>query len=148
MIQEYMIRKMTGRDLDEIMQIELESFSLPWSRQSYENELSNQYATYMVADCEGDVAAYGGIWIVADEAHITNVAVAPQHRRQGMGTRVLLALVDVARQKRASRIFLEVRVSNDAARSLYRGQGFKAVGMRPRYYSDNDEDAVVMMRQL
>lgn len=148
MIQEYMIRKMTGRDLEEIMQIELESFSLPWSRQSYENELSNQYATYMVADCEGDVAAYGGIWVVADEAHITNVAVASQHRRQGMGTRVLQALVNAARQKRASRIFLEVRISNDAARALYSGQGFKSTGMRPKYYSDNDEDAVIMMREL
>ncbi len=148
MIQEYMIRKMTGRDLDEIMQIELESFSLPWSRQSYENELSNQYATYMVADCEGDVAAYGGIWVVADEAHITNVAVAPQHRRKGMGTRVLQALVEAARQKRASRIYLEVRVSNDAARKLYSGQGFKPAGRRPAYYSDNNEDAVVMMRQI
>ncbi|HCF49294.1 MAG TPA: ribosomal-protein-alanine N-acetyltransferase [Syntrophomonas sp.] len=139
---------MTGRDLDEIMLIELESFTLPWSRQSYENELSNRYATYMVADHEGVVAAYGGMWVVADEAHITNVAVAPRYRRQGMGTKVLQALLNTAGQKRVSRIFLEVRVSNDAAFKLYSGQGFAPTGVRKQYYSDNDEDAIVMMRQL
>jgi ribosomal-protein-alanine N-acetyltransferase len=146
--QDFLIRKMTGRDLDEIMLIELESFTLPWSRQSYENELSNRYATYMVADHEGVVAAYGGMWVVADEAHITNVAVAPRYRRQGMGTKVLQALLNTAGQKRVSRIFLEVRVSNDAAFKLYSGQGFAPTGVRKQYYSDNDEDAIVMMRQL
>ncbi len=148
MNQDFLIRKMTGRDLDEIMLIELESFTLPWSRQSYENELSNRYATYMVADHEGVVAAYGGMWVVADEAHITNVAVAPRYRRQGMGTKVLQALLNTAGQKRVSRIFLEVRVSNDAAFKLYSGQGFAPTGVRKQYYSDNDEDAIVMMRQL
>jgi ribosomal-protein-alanine N-acetyltransferase len=146
--QDFLIRKMTGRDLDEIMLIELASFTLPWSRQSYENELSNRYATYMVADHEGVVAAYGGMWVVADEAHITNVAVAPRYRRQGMGTKVLQALLNTAGQKRVSRIFLEVRVSNDAAFKLYSGQGFAPTGVRKQYYSDNDEDAIVMMRQL
>ena len=91
MNQDFLIRKMTGRDLDEIMQIELQSFTLPWSRQSYENELNNRYATYIVADYEGEVAAYGGIWVVFEEAHITNVAVAPRYRRQGMGSRLLQA---------------------------------------------------------
>lgn len=148
MNQDFLIRKMTGRDLDEIMLIELESFTLPWSRQSYENELSNRYATYMVADHEGVVAAYGGMWVVADEAHITNVAVAPRYRRQGMGTKVLQALLNTAGQKRVSRIFLEVRASNDAAFKLYSGQGFAPTGVRKQYYSDNDEDAIVMMRQL
>lgn len=148
MNQDFLIRKMTGRDLDEIMLIELASFTLPWSRQSYENELSNRYATYMVADHEGVVAAYGGMWVVADEAHITNVAVAPRYRRQGMGTKVLQALLNTAGQKRVSRIFLEVRVSNDAAFKLYSGQGFAPTGVRKQYYSDNDEDAIVMMRQL
>ncbi len=148
MNQDFLIRKMTGRDLDEIMLIELASFTLPWSRQSYENELSNRYATYMVADHEGVVAAYGGMWVVADEAHITNVAVAPRYRRQGMGTKVLQALLNTAGQKRVSRIFLEVRASNDAAFKLYSGQGFAPTGVRKQYYSDNDEDAIVMMRQL
>ncbi|MGI6434536.1 MAG: ribosomal protein S18-alanine N-acetyltransferase [Syntrophomonadaceae bacterium] len=148
MIQEYLIRKMTGRDLDEIMIIEMESFTLPWTRKSYENELSNQYATYMVADYEGEVAAYGGIWVVQDEAHITNVAVARKHRGQGIGSTLLSALVNTARLKRASRVFLEVRVSNEPALKLYSNQGFAPAGLRKQYYDDNNEDAIIMMKIL
>jgi ribosomal-protein-alanine N-acetyltransferase len=147
-IQEYLIRKMTGRDLDEIMIIEMESFTLPWTRKSYENELSNQYATYMVADYEGEVAAYGGIWVVQDEAHITNVAVARKHRGQGIGSTLLSALVNTARLKRASRVFLEVRVSNEPALKLYSNQGFAPAGLRKQYYDDNNEDAIIMMKIL
>jgi len=141
--QDFLIRKMTGRDLDEIMQIELQSFTLPWSRQSYENELNNRYATYIVADYEGEVAAYGGMWVVVEEAHITNVAVAPRYRRQGMGSRLLQALLNIARQKRVCRVYLDL-----AAMRLYSAQGFIPTGVRRQYYSDNDEDAIVMMKQL
>ena len=148
MNQDFLIRKMTGRDLDEIMQIELQSFTLPWSRQSYENELNNRYATYIVADYEGEVAAYGGMWVVVEEAHITNEAVAPRYRRQGMGSRLLQALLNIARQKRVCRVYLEVRASNLAAMRLYSAQGFIPTGVRRQYYSDNDEDAIVMMKQL
>lgn len=148
MIRDYLIRKMTGRDLDEIMLIEMESFSLPWTRKSYENELSNQYATYMVADYEGEVAAYGGIWVVLEEAHITNVAVAGKHRGQGIGSTLLHALVNTARRKKASRVFLEVRASNGPALKLYSNQGFAPTGVRKQYYDDNNEDAIVMMKTL
>lgn len=148
MIREYLIRKMTWRDLDEVMIIEIESFTLPWSRRSYENELLNQYATYMVADYEGEVAAYGGIWVVQDEAHITNVAVAANHRRKGMGSALLHALINTARLKRAGRVFLEVRVSNGPALEMYGSQGFSPAGLRKQYYDDNNEDALIMMRLL
>lgn len=148
MIREYLIRKMTQRDLDEVMAIETESFTQPWSRNSYENELNNQYATYVVADYEGEIAAYGGIWVVQDEAHITNIAVAPRYRGKDMGSTLLNALIHKARLKRVMRIFLEVRVSNHQAMRMYSKEGFVPVGLRQKYYEDNNEDALIMMKTL
>ncbi len=148
MIQAYLIRQMNQRDLDEIMRIEKASFTLPWSRMSYENEFENQYATYLVVDYEGEIAAYGGIWVIHDEAHITSVAVAKEYRRKGMGAALLNALLNTARLKRAMRAFLEVRVTNEAALKMYSRQGFAAIGLRKEYYDDNHEDAIVMMKTL
>lgn len=146
--RDYIVRKMTSRDLDKIMAIEVEAFSLPWSRESYASELENRYATYVVADYDGEIAGYGGIWVVVDEAHITNVAVNLKYRGQGISHNLLASLENVARLKRAIHIFLEVRVSNQNALSLYEGHGFMAAGIRKQYYSDNDEDALVMVKML
>jgi ribosomal-protein-alanine N-acetyltransferase len=143
-----MMRKMTPRDLDQVMLIEQEAFSLPWSRQSYENELKNQYANYLVIDYQGDVGGYGGIWVVFDEAHITNVAVASSFRGRGWGRALMLELEALARRKRAVRILLEVRPSNRAAIAMYHGLGFMVSGLRKQYYSDNNEDAIVMVKHL
>ncbi len=144
----FMMRKMTPRDLDQVMLIEQEAFSLPWSRQSYENELKNQYANYLVIDYQGDVGGYGGIWVVFDEAHITNVAVASSFRGRGWGRALMLELEALARRKRAVRILLEVRPSNRAAIAMYHGLGFMVSGLRKQYYSDNNEDAIVMVKHL
>ncbi len=144
----FMIRKMTMQDLDDIMVIENEAFSLPWSRNSYENELKNQYATYFVLDMEGSIGAYGGIWVVFDEAHITNVAVASRYRRCGCGKTIMGELEKNALKKGAVRILLEVRLSNLAALNMYSGLGFIVTGMRKAYYSDNGEDAIVMTKYL
>lgn len=144
----FMIRKMTIQDLDQIMLIEKEAFSLPWSRQAYENELKNQYATYFVLDMEGCIGAYGGIWVVFDEAHITNVAVAVKYRGSGCGKTLMKELEKSAIKKGADRILLEVRPSNLAALNMYSGLGYKATGLRKQYYSDNGEDAVIMTKFL
>ncbi len=148
LIQGFIIRKMTELDIDEIMKVERDSFTLPWSKESYLNELKNLLATYLLCDCEGEVAGYGGIWVVLDEAHITNVAVARQFRRCGMGRVLMQNLEKHAREKNALRILLEVRPSNEAALKMYQGLGYVATGLRQAYYSDNGEDAIIMNKFL
>lgn len=144
----YIIRKMTEHDIPGVMEIEQESFTLPWSKESYLGELKNNFATYLVCDYEGDVAAYGGIWVVFEEAHITNIAVGPNFRQQGIGRRLMLELENVARKKKALKILLEVRPSNDAALRLYNSLDYMPTGLRKKYYSDNGEDAIIMTKLL
>lgn len=144
----FMVRKMTLQDIDQVMLIEQESFTLPWSRESYLSGLRNQFATYLVCDYEGEVAAYGGIWVVFEEAHITNVAVSTRCRRQGIGRALMGELETIARKRNAQRILLEVRPSNHAALSMYRELGFMSTGLRKQYYSDNGEDALIMTKFL
>jgi len=139
---------MTAQDLPEVMQIERVSFAIPWSEESYLGELANDFATYLVCDCGGDIAGYGGIWVVFDEAHITNVAVAPKYRQTGIGTALMQELEKVAREKNARRILLEVRPSNKAALTLYRNLNYLPSGLRKGYYSDNNEDAIIMAKLL
>jgi len=139
---------MTEHDLEEVMLIENESFTLPWSRQSYEAELQNQYATYLVCDWEGEVAAYAGMWTLFDEAHITNIAVRKKFRSQGIGRILMMEEEKLARLKSAERILLEVRPSNGAAVAMYSGLGYMPTHLRKEYYSDNQEDALVMTKYL
>lgn len=144
----FMIRKMTERDLDEVVRIEQESFPVPWSREAYMGELKNTFATYLVCDYEGEVAGYGGIWTVFEEAHITNIAVEKRFRGMGMGRRLMEELEKVAREKNALRIILEVRPSNEVGRRLYQSMGFVETSIRRAYYSDNGEDAIIMAKLL
>lgn len=146
--QDFMVRKMTPMDIDAIMQIENESFTLPWSRDAYLGELKNSFANYLVGDYEGEVIGYGGIWVVFEEAHITNVAVAPKYRNAKVGHALMAEMERIARQKKATRILLEVRPSNVAALALYRGMGYIESGLRKEYYSDNNEDAILMTKLL
>jgi ribosomal-protein-alanine N-acetyltransferase len=139
------IRPMAIDDLAVVQHIERASFSTPWPPQAYRQELeTNRLAHYLVAELGGDVVAYGGIWIMVDEAHITTFAVHPAYRRRRIGERLLLALVDLSIARGAREATLEVRLSNLAARRLYEKYGFRPVGIRPRYYSDNQEDALIM----
>lgn len=144
----YMIRKMAENDLDKVMIIEQESFSLPWSRESYLGELKNDFANYLVCDDGGEIAAYGGVWVVFEEAHITNVAVAIRYRGQGVGSDLMKELEKIARSKHATRILLEVRPSNQVALAMYDKLGFIQTGGRKAYYSDNGEDALIMTKYL
>jgi [ribosomal protein S18]-alanine N-acetyltransferase len=132
-------------DLPAVHDIELASFTAPWPPHTYRSELeSNKLAHYLVARAGDTVAAYGGMWLMVDEAHITTFAVHPAWRRQRIGERLLLAFLDIAVDQGAHEATLEVRLSNLAARKLYEKYGFRPVGLRPRYYSDDHEDALIM----
>jgi ribosomal-protein-alanine N-acetyltransferase len=139
------IEPMRLEDLDEVQRIESASFTTPWPENAYRSELmTNRLASYLVARLDGRIVAYGGMWLMVDEAHITTFAVHPGWRRQRVGERLLLAFLDLARDRHAREATLEVRLSNLAARRLYEKYGFRPVGLRPRYYSDNNEDALIM----
>ncbi|HEU4671436.1 MAG TPA: ribosomal protein S18-alanine N-acetyltransferase [Candidatus Limnocylindrales bacterium] len=139
------IEPMGLADLPAVQSIERASFATPWPPNAYRSELeTNRLAHYLVARADHEVVGFGGIWIMVDEAHITTFAVAPEWRRRRVGERLLLALLDLAVARRASEATLEVRLSNLPARRLYEKYGFRPVGLRPRYYSDNGEDALIM----
>jgi [ribosomal protein S18]-alanine N-acetyltransferase len=132
-------------DLEIVQAIERASFSSPWPPNAYRSELeTNRLANYLVARADREVVGYGGMWLMVDEAHITTFAVHPAWRRQRIGERLLLAFLDLAVARQAHEATLEVRLSNLPARRLYEKYGFRPVGLRPRYYSDNGEDALIM----
>jgi [ribosomal protein S18]-alanine N-acetyltransferase len=136
---------MTFADIPAVHAIERESFAVPWPDEAYRNELAtNRLASYVVARADGRVIGFAGLWVMVDEAHVTTFAVDPRWRRRGVGERLLLALIDIAEARRAREATLEVRLSNVPARRLYEKFGFRPVGIRPRYYSDNGEDALIM----
>jgi ribosomal-protein-alanine N-acetyltransferase len=136
---------MRVEDLPAVHAIERASFDSPWPVDAYRSELeTNRLAQYLVAHAGDEIAAYGGMWLMVDEAHIITFAVDPAWRRQRIGERLLLALLDLAQDAGAQEATLEVRLSNLPARRLYEKFGFRPVGLRPRYYSDNGEDALIM----
>jgi len=139
------VEPMTLDDIPSVHAIERESFAVPWPDDAYRNELvTNRLASYVVARAGEAVVGFAGLWVMVDEAHITTFAVHPRWRRRGVGERLLLRLLELANDRRAREATLEVRLSNMPARRLYEKYGFKPVGIRPRYYSDNGEDALIM----
>jgi [ribosomal protein S18]-alanine N-acetyltransferase len=138
-----------GGDIDAVMEIERLSFRAPWSRSVFLEELSRDWARVdVVRDGAGAVVAFANYWLVADEMHILNIATHPQHRRAGHATRLLAHMVDIARQVPCRCVTLEVRRSNAAAQRLYRRFAFRAVGVRPKYYAEDQEDAIVMLLEM
>ena len=139
------IEAMRLEDLAEVQRIEQASFTTPWPENAYRSELmTNRLASYLVARIGGRIVAYGGMWLMVDEAHITTFAFHPRYRQRRIGERLILSLLDLALDRRAREATLEVRLSNLGARRLYEKYGFRPVGIRPRYYSDNQEDALIM----
>ena len=136
---------MTLDDIPAVHAIERASFFVPWPDDAYRNELlTNRLASYVVARAGDETVGFGGLWVMVDEAHITTFAVDPRWRRRGVGEWLLLGLLDRAVERHAREATLEVRLSNMPARRLYEKYGFRPVGIRPRYYSDNGEDALIM----
>ncbi len=141
---------MQAGDLDAVLRIERASFTTPWPAYAYHQEIeTNRLAHYIVAragdEIVGDqIVGFAGMWMMVDQAHITTFAVDPKWRRKGIGAQMVRALLEMARPLGARQATLEVRLSNLAARRLYEKFGFRPVGIRPRYYSDDGEDALIM----
>ena len=132
-------------DVRAVHEIERLSFRTPWPAYAFEQELrGNRLARYVVARAGDRVVGFAGVWLMVDDAHITTFGVHPDWRRQGIGRQLLVNLAELSSAIGARRMTLEVRVSNEAAQALYRSFGFDVVGRRPRYYTDDGEDALIM----
>lgn len=132
--------------VEAVLAIEKQSFSSPWSRAAFLHEiLLNDLARYLVAFSGRELVGYAGMWVILDEAHVTNIAVSPRHRRKGYGRLIMLELMRRARANGACRMTLEVRASNEAAQKMYANLGFVTRGRRRKYY-DNNEDAIIMWK--
>lgn len=141
---ELIIRPFDSGDIDDIYDVEINSFTDPWSQESFRDELRNNVANYLVGCIDNKVIGYVGAWFILDEAHITNVAVKPEFRRQGIANRLILEFINLAKKNNITSVTLEVRASNIAAQILYKNFGFVEQGLRKRYYADNNEDAIIM----
>jgi ribosomal-protein-alanine N-acetyltransferase len=144
-----MLTTLRFEELDEthipaILEIEKEANSAPWTERSFRNELDNPDRIFLVAKLEGKVVGYGGIWLIIDEAHVTTVAVDANQRQQGIGRKLMVQLLERAKEAGMTCSTLEVRASNDPALNLYKDLGYKETARRKKYYPDNNEDAVVM----
>lgn len=149
MVDSYVFRYMREEDIDQVLEVEHASFTTPWSREAFYNELyNNKFAVYIVLEEDNKILGYCGAWIVIDEAHVTNVAILPEYRGRKLGEALLSKLMSIAIEMGARSMTLEVRVSNHVAQSLYRKLGFQNGGIRKKYYSDNQEDGLVMWVNL
>lgn len=142
------IERLKEHHLEDLLEIESSSFSVPWSKQAFEDELKNPLAHYLVAVDEMGVQGYLGMWKIVDEIHITNIAVASTARRKGIASRLLNEAIDCATKDGCVAMTLEVRPSNEAAVGLYRNYQFLESAVRPGYYTNPKEDALIMWKQL
>ncbi|QDY85935.1 ribosomal-protein-alanine N-acetyltransferase [Paenibacillus polymyxa] len=142
-------RLMQLDDIPDVLEIEHEAFTLPWTEEAFRNELTmNHFAKYMIMELNGRAIGYAGMWTIMDEAHITNIAVREAYRGRKFGDKLLDELMQTASYLGMERMTLEVRVTNRIAQGLYEKKGFKPAGVRKGYYSDNNEDAVIMWADL
>ena len=136
---------MTADHLDEVAELERICFSVPWSRKMLAEELENLLSAFLVAlDDSGRVVGYAGVQVILDEGYITNVAVRPECRRQGIAAKLLQVFLDFAKANHLAFLTLEVRASNYDAIALYGSRGFRSVGRRKNYYEHPKEDAIIM----
>ncbi|MBC1934631.1 ribosomal protein S18-alanine N-acetyltransferase [Listeria seeligeri] len=142
-------REATITDLKSIMDVEIASFTVPWTEAAFRNEfIINQYAYYILATYNDEVVGYAGIWLVLDEGHVTNIAIHPDYQGNHYGEALLREMIRIAKDRGVIRITLEVRVSNDVAQGLYKKLGFQDGAIRKNYYPDTKEDALVMWVDL
>ncbi len=139
-------------DINALLVIENQSFTSPWPRQHFQSELEKPYSFILLACLQGasrrEILGYIVFWLIVDEMHILNLAVAHSYRRQGTARRLILESIQLAQEKHQQTAWLEVRPSNIAALSLYQSLGFEHVMTRKRYYSDTGEDALILSRSL
>jgi ribosomal-protein-alanine N-acetyltransferase len=136
--------ELTADRIPAILEIEVEANRSPWSERSFLNEINHPHGHFLVAIGNGEVVGYGGVWLVIDEAHITNIAVSSAYRKLGIGRKLMTELLAKSKALGMTCSTLEVRASNEPAIRLYQELGFKETASRKSYYPDNKEDAVVM----
>lgn len=139
------IRQGAGEDAEALGILDRRCFDDPWSQESFLRELTvNNRAFYLVAEINNKIVGYAGFWLIVDEGHITNVAVDPEFRKKGIGKAIVKSLTDFGRSEGITSFTLEVRAGNIAAQNLYKSFGFLEAGVRPKYYENNGEDALIM----
>ncbi len=140
------IRKMKVADIEQVMIVEHATFAVPWTADTFMNEVNgeNPYAHYLVIEQDGAIFGYCGLWLIIDEAHVTNIAIHPEYRGNKYGEQLFRRSFEEAIEMGAIQLSLEVRVSNTPAQHLYRKFGLVPGGVRKNYYTDNGEDALVM----
>ena len=142
------IRSMELRDVDAVCEIEKLSFKTPWSKESFIEEMKAKERTrYVVAELGDTVVGYGGMWLIIDEGHITNIAVHPDYRGQKIGKKIVEGMIAVANSEGITSLTLEVSVTNTPAIKLYKNLDFKEAGIRKDYYTDTGEDALIMWKK-
>jgi [ribosomal protein S18]-alanine N-acetyltransferase len=145
------VRDAVEGDLDSLVALEELCFSNPWPRQAFEQELHTPFARLwlLVDAAEGGIpVGFADFWLVEDELHLLSLAIHPDRQRRGLGCWLLERVEEEGREGGAAMGLLEVRAGNGAAQALYRGRGYRQVGVRRRYYSDTGEDALVLMKFL
>lgn len=148
-VQKARVRVMVLEDIPSIVAIEEASFPIPWTEESFTSEIKdNCVARYFCLEKEGNVIGYMGLWLVVGEAHVTNIAIWPGCRGQGWGEYLMRGVMQSIVSLGVLQVTLEVRVTNTTAQQLYTKLGFKPAGVRKRYYSDNQEDAIIMWASL
>ncbi len=143
-MNEILIRPMKIEDIGQVMVVERASFVTPWSETAFEEEIKNDLACYLSLVDNELVVGYAGMWIIIDEAHITNIALLPEFRGKGLGEKLLTVLMAEAKAHGAKSMTLEVRATNTIAQQLYTKLGFVCYGVRRQYYTDTKEDALIM----
>ncbi len=143
-----MIRQMKSQDIASVVLIENQSFSTPWSKESFKAEMINEKAYYIVYELDNNIIGYGGFWKILDEGHFTNLAIKPIYRGNGYGKQLIQGMMELAKTLNIDKVTLEVRESNIIALKAYATLGFYIEGKRSRYYANPIEDAIIMWASL
>ena len=147
-MQKIVIELMKFDDIKNVLEVENKSFTIPWHEESFVQELTNNLALYLVAKIEGKAVGYVGVWKILNEGHITNIAVHPDYRNNGIGKALISELLLLCIKEGINAFTLEVRKSNVIAQEFYQKMGFIEEGIRKKYYSDNNEDAIIMWKKV
>ena len=143
------IRQAKIFDVYPIYKLERQCFTNPWSFDSLFSDIClNGITTYVVAELDGEIIGYGGLWLILDEAHVTNIAISSAHRSRGFGKMLLRVLLNAAERAGALEMSLEVRQSNERAIRMYENEGFEIIGVRNKYYTNPVENAYIMRKNL
>lgn len=145
-MEKFKVEKLSLEHLDDIMEIEEGCYGQHhWSRDSFVGELNNNCANYFVAvNKNNKCVGYMGLWKIFDEAHVTNLAIHPKFQKKGIAHLLIISSLDLCYMEKIKYMTLEVRCTNERAKNLYEGFGFKSLGVRKKYYQDNGEDAIIM----